>query len=515
MDLSPITAALLFCGVILSAIALYALQHRSSLGAKAFSVLMFGIAVYVLGYGMELASQNLETAMFWSKVQYAGILIFPTTYLIFVVQFIGQGSRLTPAKLGLLFTLPAVLFLVKLYDDDLRLIYSVVELESAGPLALLQIERGPLYQVIVIYSLIIVTYANYLLIRKRAYSSHLFREQTAIIIGAALVIYLVIILYLAGIQLFPHLPGFDLNAIAYIVWAGAICYAILRFRLFDLVPIARDALIEMLNDGVIVLDAHGRVVDANPVALKIFNWQQTPIGKTAGEILPGLVDQDFLAGLEKTTKIETTLSTGAADRTYEVTFSTLREKRSQFIGSLIVIHDITERKAVERELRELSLLDELTGLTNRRGFNVLSNQLIRMADRMQLNAALFYIDLDRLKQINDGLGHAAGDQAIKAAAGILKRTFRSSDIIARFGGDEFVILAIESGGCSANVMLERLRAELEQQSAADGEYKVSFSVGVAVYEWDNPQPIESLLARADQAMYAMKQTRRAGLPDPS
>lgn len=515
MDLSPITTALLLCGAILAAIALYALQHRSSLGAWSFSVLMFGIAVYVTGYGMELTSQNLETAMFWSKIQYAGILIFPTTYLIFVIQYIGQGSRLSPVKLGLLFVLPAVLFLIKLYDGDLRLIYSAVELESAASLTLLQITRGPLYQVIVVYSLVMVTYANYLLIRKRGYSSHLFRRQTAIIIGAALVIYLVIILYLAEIQLVPHLPGFDLNAFAYIVWASAICYAILRYRLFDLVPFARDALIEMLNDGVIVLDAHGRVVDANPVALKIFNWQQPPVGKTAEQILPGWVVQGFQTRLENTTKIETTLSTGTAARTYEVTFSVLREKRCRFIGSLIVVHDITERKAVERELRELSLLDELTGLTNRRGFNVLSNQLIRMADRMQLNAALFYIDLDRLKQINDGLGHAAGDQVIKDAAGILKRSFRSSDIIARFGGDEFVILAIESGGCSAGVMLDRLHAELEQHSEANDEYKVSLSVGVAVYEWNNPQSIESLLARADQAMYAMKQTKRNALINPS
>ena len=155
----------------------------------------------------------------------------------------------------------------------------------------------------------------------------------------------------------------------------------------------------------------------------------------------------------------------------------------------------------------------MTGLTNRRGFNVLADQLINMTNRLELNVILFFIDLDRLKWINDNLGHAAGDQALRDTALILKNTFRSSDIIARFGGDEFVILAIESLENSRKNMLARLQENLNKFNAQPGRgYQLACSTGLARYEWQHPRSIEALIEEADQTMYIIKQAKKSQIP---
>ena len=274
---------------------------------------------------------------------------------------------------------------------------------------------------VVVYNLATVTLANYILWQKRRFASALYRQQSTIILGAALVIYLVYFFYLSGITLVPALKHLDLNPFVYSLWGFAISFAIFRYGLFDLTPIARDALIEMLSDGVIVLDAQARIVDANPQAQKIFGWRQTPVGQLAAKLMSRWIDQASLEAMNGFTKIETHLIQGDVIIYYEVAISILKEKQGQKIGYLIVAHDISERKEIEKEFRELSLVDELTGLVNRRGFKMLATQLISMANRMELtSAALYYVDMDELKSINDKLGHAAGDQALIDAGQILK-----------------------------------------------------------------------------------------------
>lgn len=509
MKLNPIAVFVLVCGIMTGAISVYAWQRRSTNGARCFAAFMFSMAVYILGYSMELASSDVDAMLFWSKIQYIGILAFPTIYLTFTLQYTGGEKWLTRKNVSLLFVFPAVLLVVKFFDDDLRLIYASAEVDTSGIIPLLSFERGPLYILNAIYNLVIMSVGNYLLWQKRRFASALFRRQTAIMLAAAIPIYLIYVAYLIGVPPIPGLRHLDPNPFAFMLWGIAIGLSIFRYRLFDLAPIARDALIERLNDGVIVLDAQSRVVDANPQAQKIFGWSQVPVGQFAEELMPGWFDQFPLYAVEVPAKIETPLAKDGATIYYETTISTLQDKGRQKIGYLVVVHDISERKEVERRLQELSLVDELTGLTNRRGFTVLADQLINMADRMQLNAVLIYIDLDRLKWINDNLGHRVGDQALIDTASILNNTFRSSDIVARFGGDEFVILAIESVENSREIMLARLQERLKAHAPARRKYHLSLSIGLAGYEWKKPRPIESLLEEADRAMYEEKQAQRA------
>jgi diguanylate cyclase (GGDEF)-like protein/PAS domain S-box-containing protein len=182
-------------------------------------------------------------------------------------------------------------------------------------------------------------------------------------------------------------------------------------------------------------------------------------------------------------------------------------------GVAITSRDVTQRKRQEDALRALSLVDELTGLYNRRGFLTLAQQQLKLARRGQRELVLLFIDMDDFKEINDTFGHQEGDTALLRASEILKHTFRDSDILARLGGDEFVVLATDTGRTGSEVIVNRLRHELRVRNEREGyPYRLSFSVGAARFDPDAPPSIEELLAAADAMLYEQKKHKRATSP---
>lgn len=181
-----------------------------------------------------------------------------------------------------------------------------------------------------------------------------------------------------------------------------------------------------------------------------------------------------------------------------------------------VIRDITEQRRMEEELRALSLVDELTGLYNRRGFFTLAQQQLKLAARLKRNTVLIFADMDNLKWINDTFGHTAGDHALKEMAHILKHTFREADIVARLGGDEFVVLAVEVNN-DANILIQRLLGNLQLRNArikahppspSSPVFDLSVSIGIACCTADNPCSLEELLSQADKNMYQQKRHKQ-------
>jgi diguanylate cyclase (GGDEF)-like protein len=159
-------------------------------------------------------------------------------------------------------------------------------------------------------------------------------------------------------------------------------------------------------------------------------------------------------------------------------------------------------------LLALSLTDELTDLYNRRSFFVLAEQYLKVAIRAKKRSLLLYIDMDDLKWINDHWGHNEGDQALIALASILKKTFRESDIIARIGGDEFVVL-FESTHENDAMLMTRLYENIGDYNAkVSRDYKLSASVGAAHFDPEYPISIDELLSKGDGLMYAQKRKRR-------
>lgn len=203
------------------------------------------------------------------------------------------------------------------------------------------------------------------------------------------------------------------------------------------------------------------------------------------------------------------------------TFETLRLQISSALKGSLLFRD--RKKAEEKlfealknleesniKLQNLSQKDELTGLYNRRGFLTMATQNINLAARMRKNGLLFYADLDGLKRINDTYGHTEGDIAIIKTAKILKKTFRDADILARLGGDEYVILAIDTPAGFMENLRKRLDKNLESYNNSSGKlYKISISMGAAPFNHSDVKTIEELMVEADHVLYDQKKERKA------
>src|SRR5271157_1644934 len=352
MYFNPIAVIILLCGALTLFIAIYAWRRRSIPAAHSFALFMGAVSIYVLGYSLELASRDLGSILFWNKIEYIGILSFPTLFLIFAIQYSGRQSWLNRSRIILLFIIPAVFLVLKFFDNQLHLIYVTTWLDTSGIIPLLSFTRGPLYWVIVAYNLLVITSGIFLIYQKRRGASALYRQQTSVMLAAAALVYGVYGYYLTGLPVFPGLNHLDLNPFIYTLWGGAVALAIFRYRLFNLTPLARDALIEILNDAVVVLDGQTRLVDANPAALKLFGWRQLPNGQVAEQCLPGWIEPAFLDGLASSARKETQITHADSTRYFELMISALRDKQADKIGYLIVAHDITERRAIEQGLRE-------------------------------------------------------------------------------------------------------------------------------------------------------------------
>lgn len=169
-------------------------------------------------------------------------------------------------------------------------------------------------------------------------------------------------------------------------------------------------------------------------------------------------------------------------------------------------------KARSRELHEvglLSLTDPLTGLYNRRGYELLAGQLLKDATRGDDRVLLLFFDMDGLKKINDELGHDAGNEALIAAAEVLRSTFRDSDVVARVGGDEFCVVGMLPGTPSdGTAQLARLDDALDLYNRHEGaNFRLSLSGGLTIYEPKSPKTLQELEAEADARMYADKRSR--------
>jgi len=166
-----------------------------------------------------------------------------------------------------------------------------------------------------------------------------------------------------------------------------------------------------------------------------------------------------------------------------------------------------ERKRMEEEIRSLSLIDELTGLYNRRGFTLLAEQEVKLAYRIKRSMLLFFGDVDDLKVINDTHAHVQGDLALKEVSAILKEIFREADIAARFGGDEFVVLAVDASIESADILVNRIQAALEKRNQEGSRpYQLTLSVGITRFDPEAPCTLNELIAQADSLMYHHKKS---------
>jgi diguanylate cyclase (GGDEF)-like protein/PAS domain S-box-containing protein len=280
-----------------------------------------------------------------------------------------------------------------------------------------------------------------------------------------------------------------------------------------------DSTVQTMTEGLVLTDSDGKFSFVNPAAARMLGY--TPDDLVDREVA-SFVPKDQHAKLRR---VDEERTKGVSGR-YELAFlhkdgsrrvflvsGGPRVQGAEFGGTLAVLTDISERKAMEEEIKALSLHDELTTLLNRRGFLTLAEQQLKTASRLKKRIALLYLDVDDLKRINDTGGHKLGDRALTEVAFNLKKSFRESDIVARMGGDEFSVLAMESTHLDADALVSRLEEKLaffNDRSSAEAGFRLAVSIGVFTREPDQQATIEEMLSRADLLMYERKRARKGG-----
>jgi len=271
------------------------------------------------------------------------------------------------------------------------------------------------------------------------------------------------------------------------------------------------ALFAGMADVVIIYDTDGRYLEIAPTNPS--NFTHSPdemLGKTLHEILPKEPADAILTMIRLSIRNDQVVNGEyALQIDGKETYFAASASRLSETTAIMVAHNITERKRMEEDIRILSLTDELTGLYNRRGFTLLAEQEMKLARRQKRSMLLFFGDVDDLKVINDTHGHVQGDLALKEVSAILKETFREADILARIGGDEFVVLAVDASMENADVLTNRIQSFLERGNRqGDWPYQLSLSLGIANYDPEAPCTLSELIAQADDLMYQQKQEKK-------
>ncbi|GAB1539820.1 hypothetical protein NUACC21_24870 [Scytonema sp. NUACC21] len=300
---------------------------------------------------------------------------------------------------------------------------------------------------------------------------------------------------------------------------------IFRFRMFDLVPIARETLIEKMSDGVVVLDVKNRIIDINPAAESLIGAKHQHIGQPAAQVLEKWQDIIRLYHPYESAKTEIFINSGIPSY-IELVITPLFNERKKLTGRLLVLHDITQRYQAESELRqanqrlqqqllkiemlqsqlrEQAVRDGLTGLFNRRYFEEIFLQELLQAEKNFTPVALILMDFDYFKKINDTFGHQAGDMVIQVFANLLRYHHDSEDIICRYGGEEFVLvlpgLTLEKAFDHAEQI--RLSFQAARLKFAGKEIYATVSGGVGVFP-SHGKTKDELLQAVDRALYAAK-----------
>ncbi|UCD18708.1 MAG: PAS domain S-box protein [candidate division WOR-3 bacterium] len=184
------------------------------------------------------------------------------------------------------------------------------------------------------------------------------------------------------------------------------------------------------------------------------------------------------------------------------------EECGEVTGTRAYVRHISEYKQGDRELRALSMVDELTRLYNRKGFRVFAEQQIRIADRSGKGFFIILADLDHLNAINENLGQKYGDQALRDVANVFSQSFRKSDVIARMGDDEFAVVAVDALKSSESIIVGRMLRNISIKNSRRKKYDLAISVGAVYYDPKKTCTLDDLLGQAEQKMYAHKKIKR-------
>ncbi|MFN8411265.1 MAG: histidine kinase N-terminal 7TM domain-containing protein [Anaerolineales bacterium] len=323
---------LIIAAAISISTATYAWIRRSANGASALFLMSLAISIWAIGYALEIAGTTLETKYFWGVIEYLGIAFAPYAWLIFSYNFSNENNPLSKRWVSLIAVIPSITVILALTTKWNGLIWSEYHINQQAGFSALGVSHGTWFNIHFVYSYLLLAVGTALIINTLFRRQGLYRSQAAALIIAVLAPWIGNAIYLTGNSLL------DLTPFAFTVTVVAIAWAILGFHLVDVAPIARDLIIDSMQDGMIVLNIRNSIVDINQAAARMIGVSiSDALGKNAAEVFtpwPHLIER-FRSVVEANEEI--TVGSGNAIRTYEVRFSPLKDRQENVAGRVIML----------------------------------------------------------------------------------------------------------------------------------------------------------------------------------
>jgi len=504
----PYMIALLMAAAVSTGLAAYVWRLRRTPVGWSFIGLMLCSTLYTLGYALEISSSTLEGTRLWNHFQYTGIAFFPAFLVLFAARYAGKEALITKGVTAALFILSSLTLAFNLTNGLYHLYYRDSWISEAGPFPVMILAKGPAYWVHFGYVNISLLICSVLLIQTFRRSAIAYRKRTAIMIIGMMLPWLGYLVYISGLS--PH--HLDTTPLAFTLTGPFLAWGLVRFKLLDIVPVAKESVFSSMRDGAVVLDAQDRIVDFNPAALTVLQ------GLTPRSI--GLDVSDFLLDRPEILEMlcpggrpEADFKTGEGDSRlcYRASLSPILNRRGDSMGRILLFRDTTEQVRMTEKFEALAKIDDLTGTLNRRAFVEEGRKEIQRAKRYAYPLSLLIIDLDHFKGVNDTWGHEVGDNVLKAACRAIRAVWRDTDHFGRHGGEEFAVLLHKTPPESACLVAERLRLAIAAGPVRlKGGEVVAITASVGVYGLDRigNETLDDLVRAADRAMYKAKDAGR-------
>jgi diguanylate cyclase (GGDEF)-like protein/PAS domain S-box-containing protein len=495
------SAILLIAGTLCLFVAILVSQTRRIVtGSFALTVLLFALAWWDITYAIFWADVPAPTRFFWLDITYIGVVITPVALFIFSLQISHRAAWLKLPLTVLMILEPIIVLIILFTDAQHDLFFGGKRMENS---AFIQ-DGGPVFWFNVAFSYSLILLTTILLTSTFIRSSGIYRKQIGTILIGLGITWLNSVIFIIGIN---PLPGADNTPFSFTIAAIAFAYSLWRYRLLEIVPVARDVLIEKMTEGVLVMDTQNRIVDINPAAKTMLNISTNVLGEPIEQVLSHWKRSNRDALVLTDSNLEFKL----AGKTYvDVQVTPITDDKGRDIGHVAVLHDITKLKNIQNELQLLATRDSLTAAFNRGHFMELAGREILRAKRYKRKLSLIMMDLDYFKKVNDTYGHQAGDQVLIMLANTCRHITRKMDVLARLGGEEFALLLPETTQRTALQTAERIRSSLENTNMAfdSNEFNVTVSMGVTEFGRQKNDTLEGILHRADRALYQAKEGGR-------
>ncbi len=527
--MTPQQWALLFaCAVVVAVVtAVLAWRRRGrSPAATWLALTMAGVACWSAADAVVYSVEAQVVRLVYPPVLLASVGLVVVSSYSLARSLSTPSWRLSRRAAVLLAIEPVVLVVVAAVPASRDLVFSGVGLNGSSTARQVM---GPLFLAHTAYSYVLVGLGYAYLVRRVWSAAGVFRRQAGVVLASGVLSTAGNVVAVAGQA---DGKGMDVTPLFFLVSGLVSCWAIFRLGLLRLVPVAREQVVDTVTDAVLVVDPLDVLIDLNPAASRLLCRLRPELQgvDVMGRPLSYVAGTRAVAALQQVQRADGhRLAEVAPDFWIDVRDTAVSDARGRPLGRILVIRDVSEQQlrqaAVEQlnrqlaeqvreierlraELAEEAVRDPLTGLHNRRQLErtLAAERRHRAGD---LESAVVVVDIDRFKDVNDRFGHAAGDEVLRAVAGVLRRATRDGDTVARMGGEEFVLVLPGAGAGRAVERAEEIRRDCAAlQHVLGGEtVTVTVSAGVAAGPVGGARS-DALLAAADRALYSAKASGR-------